>query len=100
MSEQTNRIPGDILVPTPTLSTINIVFAQDPNTPDLTFVEVEDENGKSIVAGDWNLLYRPGYISLELQVPTNSILSRCRQCGGTLEFPADRCSDHQQGTII
>lgn len=75
MSELIDRIPGDIIVPTTTLSTINIVFTEAPNTPDLTFVEVEDENGKSIVTGHWNFQYRPGYISLELQIPTNSSLS-------------------------
>ena len=33
---------------------VNIVFAVNPGSPDLTFVEVENDRGESVSVGEWS----------------------------------------------
>ena len=33
---------------------INIIFAGEMETPDLHFIEIEDDNGNSISVGEWS----------------------------------------------
>jgi hypothetical protein len=35
------------------MSALNLVFARNENSPDLTFVEAEDQDGQSIRIGEW-----------------------------------------------
>jgi len=46
-------------------SALHIVFATNPDSPDLTFVEVENDRSESVSVGEWS--DRDGYKVLTIQ---------------------------------
>lgn len=46
---------------------INILFAQKPESPDMTFIEVEDDAGFNINVGEW--ITKGGYQVLRIERP-------------------------------
>ena len=49
---------------------VNFVFAPNPDSPDLTFVEVENDRGESIAVGEWS--DRDGYKVLTISATGSS----------------------------
>lgn len=56
-----------------------MVFVFDGGPPDARLVEVEDEHGNSIVAGEW--ARRGGYWTLTVKRPRLPVLPVLRTCG-------------------
>ena len=78
--EQLTEVAQILVEPEPVADTrpIRIVFATCPDRPDLRFIEVEDEGGKSIRIGRW--VDDGQYRVLELEAKTEQ--GSGRQAGG------------------
>lgn len=56
------------------MSKINIIFQPIDNSPDMIFAEIEDENGKSIKAGEWLSAGRYEYLIIDCDQFTTALL--------------------------
>lgn len=53
---------------------VKIIFAPEPDTPNLTFVEVEDMDGRSVSVGEWLPKDDRGYSALVLELAETDLL--------------------------
>lgn len=53
---------------------INIIFHAKSDTPDLVFVEVENDNGESIGIGQWDEIPESNLRKLRIEMPTNATM--------------------------